>query len=82
MKSTHLLHTGPIGQYSSSETVYSNIPMQIILSSWETSKESRSIYVSFEYKYLQEPCHNNEFAFKYRDLVILKVPWHLWYAYL
>ena len=23
MKSTHLLHTGPIGQYSSSETVYS-----------------------------------------------------------
>ena len=22
MKSTHLLHTGPIGQYSSSETVY------------------------------------------------------------
>ena len=25
--------------------------MQIIISSWETSKESRSIYVSFEYKY-------------------------------
>ena len=50
--------------------------MQIILSSWETSKESRSIYVSFEYKYKDLVIMSlNKFLGTCDMLIFAKISW-------
>ena len=62
MKSTHLLHTGPIGQYSSSETVYFpvGVPLKVIKMSCDFFKNLQIILMT----HLGTPPVNNRYGQK------------------